>query len=128
MSIQIKLNDEVNKRFSYIANRAKIELENNKERKIFIIVPEQFNFACQKLILESLECKVISQIEVLSFKRLIHRIYEEVNYFKEGISNIERLSIIENIIEDRKKELKFFGKYKITDKVIIEINELLKSN
>lgn len=126
MSIQIKLSEKVNSRFKYIAKRAETELKQDKDSKIFIIVPEQFNFACQKLMFEELNKKVISQIEVLSFTRLIHRIYEEANYFKETISNIERLSIISNIIEENKSSLKFFGRYKITDKVIIEINSLMK--
>ncbi|MCQ2978320.1 MAG: PD-(D/E)XK nuclease family protein [Clostridia bacterium] len=123
--VEVKLQEEVNSRFNYIIDKLKTELENDNDRKIFVIVPDQFNFACQKLILDSFSSNVISQIEVQSFTRLIYRIYEEVNYFKEGISNIERLSLISNIVKDKKSQLKFFGKYKVTDKIIIEINNLL---
>ncbi|MCQ2911175.1 MAG: hypothetical protein MJ244_03210, partial [Clostridia bacterium] len=126
MSVEVKLNEEVNNRFSYIASKVKTELENDNKRKIFVLVPDQFNFACQKLMFDMLDTKVISQVEVLSFNRLVYRIYEEVNYFKENISNIERLSLITNIVMDKKDELKFFGKYSITDKIIIEINNLMK--
>ena len=52
MAFQVKLHDEVNKRFEYVAKRLKVELDNDNNSKIFVIVPDQFNFACQKLILD----------------------------------------------------------------------------
>lgn len=125
MALQVKLDDESNRRFEYVAKRLKVELDNDRNAKMFVIVPDQFNFACQKLILEKLDTNVISQIEVLSFNRLVYRIYEEANYFKPEISNVERLTIIKNIVDKNIKKLKFFGKYTITSKVIVEINQLI---
>ncbi|MCQ2748872.1 MAG: PD-(D/E)XK nuclease family protein [Clostridia bacterium] len=125
MAFQVKLDVEANRRFEYVAKRLKVELGNDKNAKIFVIVPDQFNFACQKLILEKLDTNVISQIEVLSFNRLVYRIYEEANYFKPEISNVERLTIIKNIVDQNIKKLKFFGKYTMTSKVITEINQLI---
>lgn len=126
MSVEIKFNEKVDNRLEYISSKAKTEINDDKDRKVFVIVPDQFNFDCQKIMLEKMNTNIISQIEVLSFNRLVYRIYEEANYFKKEISDIERLSIISNIIDDKHDELKFFGKYNITNKIIIEINNIMK--
>ena len=46
--------------------------------KIYIIVPEQFSYATEKRLLETLDEQASIKAEVISFKRLAHRIFAEV--------------------------------------------------
>lgn len=47
-------------------------------QKIYIIVPEQFSYATEKRLLETLEEGASIKAEVISFKRLAHRVFSEV--------------------------------------------------
>ncbi len=51
-------------------------------QKIYIIVPEQFSYATEKRLLETLEEGAAIKAEVISFKRLAHRVYTEVRWNK----------------------------------------------
>ncbi len=46
--------------------------------KIYIIVPEQFSYATEKRLLETLDEQASIKAEVISFKRLAHRVFAEV--------------------------------------------------
>lgn len=121
MNINMILANNISKRLDYISSDIKKQLDKKEYEKLFVIVPEQFNFACQKTMLEMLDLDVISDIEILSFTRLTHRIYEETNYFKESITNIEREIIIKDILDMLKDKFKFFNKYETSQKMIEEI-------
>ena len=46
--------------------------------KIYIIVPEQVSYATEKRLLETLDEQASIKAEVISFKRLAHRVFAEV--------------------------------------------------
>ena len=60
----------------------KQDLQNNLTQKIYIIVPEQFSYATEKRLLETLEYGASVRAEVISFKRLAHRIFTEIRWNK----------------------------------------------
>ena len=62
----------------FILKEIKEELEKNLTQKIYIIVPEQFSYATEKRLLETLDSGSSIKAEVISFKRLAHRIFLEV--------------------------------------------------
>ena len=51
---------------------------NNLAQKAYIIVPEQFSYATEKRLLETLEEGASIKAEIISFKRLAHRVFTEV--------------------------------------------------
>ena len=63
---------------TFILNEIKNDIENNLAQKIYIIVPEQFSYATEKRLLETLDTASSVKAEVISFKRLAYRIFLEV--------------------------------------------------
>lgn len=62
----------------FILKEIKENLQNNLTQKIYIIVPEQFSYATEKRLLETLDEEAVVNAEVISFKRLAHRVFSEV--------------------------------------------------
>lgn len=106
------------------------EIKKNKNKKIYIITPEQFSYSMEKRLLETLEKKVSLQAEVLSFKRLADRIFTEVGGTNDVvISKSSQAMIVYSILQKQKEELKFLGKTKENiDLILKEITELKKHN
>lgn len=68
----------------FIFNEIKENLKNNLAQKIYVIVPEQFSYVTEKRLLEGVEEKASIKAEVISFKRLAHRIFSEVRWNKQN--------------------------------------------
>lgn len=62
----------------FILREIKENLQKNLTQKIYLIVPEQFSYATEKRLLETLDAEASIKAEVISFKRLAHRIFSEV--------------------------------------------------
>lgn len=62
----------------FILKEIKEQLQNNLTQKIYIIVPEQFSYATEKRLLETLDTGASIKAEVINFKRLAHRVFTEV--------------------------------------------------
>ena len=67
---------------TFILNQIKEELKKNLTQKIYIIVPEQFSYATEKGLLETLDTQASIKAEIITFKRLAHRIFTEVRWNK----------------------------------------------
>ena len=78
MSIQFVVGPSGAGKSEYLQNEI-IELsKQNPARKYLLIVPDQFNMQTQKDMVQKYPGHTFSNIEVLSFSRLTHRILEEV--------------------------------------------------
>ena len=66
----------------FILQEIKQDLQNNLTQKIYIIVPEQFSYATEKRLLETLDEGASIKAEVISFKRLAHRVFAEIRWNK----------------------------------------------
>lgn len=62
----------------FILKEIKENLQNDLTQKTYIIVPEQFSYATEKRLLETLDAEASINAEVISFKRLAHRVFSEV--------------------------------------------------
>ena len=49
-----------------------------KEKKIFIITPEQFSFTAEKKLMDCLQTKAVMNAEVITLSRMAYRIISEV--------------------------------------------------
>ena len=95
----------------FILKEIKEELQSNLTQKIYIIVPEQFSYATEKRLLETLESNSTVNVEVLSFKRLAHRISLEVGGSGEtNLTKTGKAMLIRYIINKNKSNLNFLGK------------------
>lgn len=113
----------------FILRETKKQLQNNLAKKIYIIVPEQFSYATEKRLLETLETGSSINAEVIGFKRLAYRINIELGGSKEtNLSNTGRAMLVSYILEQEKKNLNFLGKANETDLILRTITELKKHN
>lgn len=113
----------------YILKEVKDKLNKNSSQKIYIIVPEQFSYATEKKLLETLDENASINAEIISFKRLAYRVSLEVGGSKRIIlSKIGRTMLAKYILEQNKKNLNFLGKTSDVDLILRTITELKKHN
>lgn len=94
--------------FSEIANLIE------KEKKIYIITPEQFSFTAEKKLMEKmdkLEKNVAINAEVITLSRMAFRVLQEVGGSKKTkLTKCGKAMLIYSILNNKKKELKFLSK------------------
>lgn len=91
--------------FSEIANLM------DKEKKIYIITPEQFSFTAEKKLMEVVNKDAIMNAEVVTLSRLAYRVMNEIGGVnKTQISKCGKAMMIYSILSKYKKDLKFLGK------------------
>lgn len=61
----------------YCINEIKKRIENNAINKLILLVPEQFTFQAENRLLKMIGEKSVLKAEVLSFKRMAHRVFSE---------------------------------------------------
>lgn len=111
----------------FVLREIKQDLQKNLTHKIYIIVPEQFSYATEKRLLETLEENASIKAEVISFKRLAHRIFTEVGGINEAnLSKTGKTMLVKYILEKNKKDLNFLGKTGDIDLILRSITEFKK--
>ena len=91
--------------FSEIANLIK------KEKKIFVITPEQFSFTAERKLMEAVPARATIYAEVITLSRMAHRVLGEVGgNNKTRLSKCGKAMLIFSILNQKKSELKFLGK------------------
>ena len=91
--------------FSEIANLIE------KEKKIYMITPEQFSFTAERKLMECINKNAITNAEVVTLSRLAYRVMNEIGGAnKTQISKCGKAMIIYSILNKYKKEFKFLGK------------------
>lgn len=112
----------------FCLNKIKEQINNKISQKIYLIVPEQFSYATEKRLLETLEQNSVINAEVITFKRMAHRIFTEVGGLVEtNLSKTGKAMLVSNILEKYKKDLQFLNKSSENiDLVLRTITELKK--
>lgn len=77
MGLQIIVGKSGSGKSTYIYEKVIKESQENPKRNYFIIVPDQFTMQTQMDLVTMSPCGGIMNIDVLSFSRLAHRIFEE---------------------------------------------------
>ena len=112
----------------YILDEIEQNLKN-QDQKIFIIVPEQFSYATEKKLLDTLGEQASINAEVISFKRLAYRINQEVGEKEKiNLTKTGRAMLLKYIVNKNNKDLNFLGKANEIDLILRTITELKKHN
>ncbi|WP_038265786.1 helicase-exonuclease AddAB subunit AddB [Peptoclostridium litorale] len=86
-------------------------LKCDPDKKLILMVPEQFTLQAETDIINSSGLEGIMQVEVLSFQRLAHRILSEVGGIKRvQISQIGKVMRLRSLFETYSKELNIYSK------------------
>ena len=104
------------------------KLSKNQGQKIYIIVPEQFSYATEKRLLDTLDENATVNVEVISFKRLAYRIAKEVGEKRVALTKTAKAMLIKYIVDKNKDDLNFLAKANDIDLVLRTITEFKKHN
>ena len=82
-----------------------------KEKKIYVITPEQFSFTAEKKLMDAINQKSVINAEVITLSRMAYRVINEIG----GVNNTHltkcgKAMLIYSILNNNKSSLKFLGK------------------
>jgi len=89
------------------------EIKNrlNNEKKIYIIVPEQFSFTAEKKLLDNINQNAVISAEVLTFNRMAYRVMNEIGLGKKvNLSKCGKSMVIFDILMKKQQKLKLLNK------------------
>lgn len=89
----------------YCMNEIKENLLEAYSGPLIYMVPEQFSLTAEYDISKVIGKGGILDVEVLTFKRLCHRIYNEFGYEKQAISKSGKAMLVYSIMKDLEKDL-----------------------
>ena len=82
-----------------------------KEKKIYIITPEQFSFTAEKKLMNAIDAKAVINAEVITLSRMAHRVLQEIGgNINNSLTKCGKAMLIYSILNDNKGELKFLSK------------------
>lgn len=82
-----------------------------KEKKIYIITPEQFSFTAEKKLMEAINTKAIINAEVITLSRMAYRVLQELGGSKKTkLTKCGKSMLIYSILNENKNKLKFLSK------------------
>lgn len=94
----------------FICKKISKEAEQNKNKRYFIIVPDQFTMQTQMDMVMYSSGKGIMNIDVLSFSRLAHRIFEETNVAgKVVLDDTGKSLVLRKLVSDISDEVPYLA-------------------
>ena len=79
----------------------------NKEKKIYIITPEQFSFTAEKKLMDSINTRAVINAEVITISRMAHRVLQELGgNTKTQLTKCGKSMLIYSILNENKNNLK----------------------
>ena len=112
---------------TYIYNEIKRELDNKTGRNLILIVPEQITYQAEYEIIENFGNCGIMDVEILSFKRLAYKIFEEVGGLKvQEIDSFGKIMMLKHAFEENMNDLQVFKKASKQDGFLKEFDALMK--
>ena len=111
----------------YIYNEINKKINNNENRKIYIITPEQFSATAEQKLME--KRKAIINAEVITFNRLAYRVINEIGgVIKTQLTKCGKAMLIYSILQKEKNNLTFLNKSDENIEVCIRIISELKKH
>lgn len=112
---------------TYIYDEIKAEINKKVDENLILIVPEQMTYQSEYEIIDRLNNDGIMNVEILSFKRLTYKIFEEVGGLKiQEINNYGKIMMLKQIFEEKISELQVFRKALRQEDFLREFGELIK--
>lgn len=112
----------------YIYNQINSEINKNTGENLILLVPDLMTYEVEYDIIERLELEGIMNLEILSFKRLAHRIIEESGSLNniEDIDELGKIMILKEIFDENIDSLKLFKKASSHTGFLNQFSHLIK--
>lgn len=95
----------------YCLEEIKERVENNADYPLVLFVPEQFSFQSERNLIEFIGEKANRKVEILSFSKLAHRVFEVVGgVTHRHMNSAGKCMLIYRILEEIKGDLKMFSR------------------
>ncbi len=110
----------------YVYTEIKKQLEKNQGSKLILLVPEQFTLQAERDLIQKLRLEGIIDVEVLSFTRLAHYVFNEVGGLsKIHINDIGKNMVLRRVLEEVKADLTIYKKSSGQEGFVAKVNELI---
>lgn len=110
MALQMILGNSGAGKSHYIFEKVIRESMENPGKQFLVIVPEQFTMQTQKDLVRMHPCHGIMNIDVLSFERLAHRVFEEVGgEHRKILEDTGKNLILRRLAQEKQEELTILG-------------------
>ncbi|MGV8147126.1 MAG: helicase-exonuclease AddAB subunit AddB [Alkaliphilus sp.] len=107
---------------SEINERINATAENN----LILIVPEQFTLQAERDLIKKMKKEGIIQVEVLSFSRLAHKVFNEVGGLsKTHINDIGKQMILRKLLNELGEDLTIYKKAYRQEGFITKLNDVI---
>ncbi|MBP1926086.1 ATP-dependent helicase/nuclease subunit B [Sedimentibacter acidaminivorans] len=112
---------------TYIYDEINSYIKKQIGRNLILIVPEQMTYQTEYEIIDRFNNYGIMDVEILSFKRLAYKVFEEVGGLKvQEINNYGKIMLLKQTFEENINELQMFKKASKQDGFLREFEHLIK--
>jgi ATP-dependent helicase/nuclease subunit B len=95
----------------FCLNDIKSRLNDEQDAPLILLVPEQFSLQAEQNLVKTVGIGGIIKAEVLSFRRMAYRVFNEVGGLtRKHINSAGKCMLIYRIIESRKEQLNIFSR------------------
>ncbi len=82
----------------------------DKEKKIFLITPEQFSYVAEKRLMQSIGRKAVINAEVITLSRMAERVLSDLGEKKAPLTKTGKAMLVYDILNKNRKNFQFLGK------------------
>ena len=95
----------------YCINDIKNRLKKNESNKLIYIVPEQYTFQRETLLLKEATERALMRTQVISFKRMAYRVFEECSgRAHDRLKDSGKNMLLYKVIQESDESLEYFNK------------------
>jgi len=110
----------------YCYNEIKSMVDRGEKRHLVLLVPEQFSLQAEKKLINVLGTGGILRTEVLSFKRMTYRVFNEVGGIANSkINSAGKCMLISRILQNFADEFKILAKPAIQQGFVNKISDMI---
>lgn len=109
MPLQLVLGPSASGKSSLMAQKIQRILEDDPSARILYLVPEQSSMEIEERMLSIMPSQSLMTLEVLSFKRLSYRIFQETGFpQKLLLDDVGKCMLLYRVAKEKEKELTFY--------------------
>ena len=87
------------------------KIDNDDDNKLILLVPEQYTFQSEKKLLSEIGERALLRAEVLSFKRMANRVFDECGgRTNKIVSDSGKNMLIYKLLKEKGDDLKYFNR------------------